>query len=253
MNSMDGVNKELAGQAALVTGAGRGIGKAIALGFAAAGAKVSCLARTDTALQQTVAEIRAAGGEGLAISADVTQLTSVEMAFKRAYQDFGRLDILVINAGGSLERKSVEDSDPQKWADTLTLNLTGAYYCARAAIPYLKENGGKIIALGSGRGHRPKEETSAYACSKAGLWMLTRVLAEELQDYRITVNELIPGPVMTEGFQEALNGVDLKQAFPESEWIKKAEDVVPLALFLATQAPNGPTGQCFSLMRRDAL
>jgi len=245
--------KILEGKVALVTGAGRGIGRAIAIGFAQAGAAVCCLARSEGEIQETVAAIRANGGDGLATRADVTDLAAVERAFEQAHQALGALDILVLNAGGSIERGTVEHSDPEKWAATLALNLTGAYYCARAAIPYMKARGGAILTLGSGRGHRPHPETSAYSCSKAGLWMLTRILAQELAAYRITVNELIPGPVLTEGFREAMAGADPRQAFPDSESFKEPEDVLPLALFLAAQPPTGPTGQCFSLMRRDAL
>jgi len=245
--------KILEGKVALVTGAGRGIGRAVAIGFAEAGAAVCCLSRSEAEIQETVASIQACGGEGLAVLADVTDLEAVERAFEHAHRALGALDILVLNAGGSLERSTVEHSDPEKWAATLTLNLTGAYYCARAAIPYMKARGGAILTLGSGRGHRPHPETSAYSCSKAGLWMLARILAQELAEYRITVNELIPGPVLTDGFKESMAGVDPHRAFPDGEWFKEPHDVLPLALFLASQPPTGPTGQCFSLMRRDAL
>ena len=104
--------------------------------------------------------------------------------------------------------------------------------------------------MGSGLGHRGMAGTSAYACSKAGLWMLTRVLAQELWPYQISVNELIPGPVVTSMAGE--QAAQRQGAFAmEGEWVKTPEEVVPLALFLATQPPIGPTAQSFSLMRRD--
>ncbi len=128
------------------------------------------------------------------------------------------------------------------------MNLLGAYYCAQAAIPALKQRGaGKIITVGSGIGHRGVVGSSDYACSKAGLWMLTRVLAQELAASHISVNELIPGPVDTRGQHTQRQG----PFAIESEWIKTPEEVVPLALFLATQPAIGPTAQSFSLMRRD--
>ena len=134
---------------------------------------------------------------------DVTELESVRGMFESTVERFGSLDILVNNAGGNYDLSRVEDGDPADWLATLNLNLVGAYYCAKIAIPYLKRKGtGKIIMVGSGMGHRGNAGSSTYACSKAGLWMLTRVLAQELWQYRISVNELIPGPVMTERARE---------------------------------------------------
>lgn len=247
------VSPDLQGKTAVVTGAGRGIGKAIAAGLGRLGAKVVCMARTRAQIEAVADEIRHAGGQALALPTDVSDYDSVAGAFAQAHEAFGAIHILVINAGGPLERAPIESSDPQLWAGTLQLNLTGAYYCLKAAIPFMKKQGGNIIILGSGRGHRPKASTSAYSTAKAGLWMLTRIAAEELNPYRINVNELIPGPVDTEGFREALDGVDLSSTFPASEWIKQPEDVLPMLFFLAASPYPGPTGQCFSLMRRDSL
>jgi len=172
--------------------------------------------------------------------------------FESTVDAFGGLDVLVVNAGGNYAHASVEDSDPADWLATLELNLVGAYYCARTAIPYLRRRGaGKIIMIGSGIGHRGHPSTSDYACAKAGLWMLTRVLAQELWQYNISVNELIPGPVMTERVKETYARREGSVFGIESEWIKDPEDVTPLALFLASQPDKGPTAQSFSLMRRD--
>ncbi len=144
----------------------------------------------------------------------------------------------------------MEDSDPSAWRQVLEVNLIGAYSCVQAAIPHLKTRGaGKIITVGSGMGHRGLAGSSAYSCSKAGLWMLTRVLAMELWEDRISVNELIPGPVSTEMNPARPDG---SSSLGASEWAKAPDDVVPLALFLATQPDVGPTAQSFSLMRRDA-
>src|SRR5262249_56454486 len=112
---------------------------------------------------------------------------------------------------------------------------------------HLRRRGcGKIITIGSGIGHRGGPERSSYACSKAGLWMLTRVLAQELAAFNISVNELVPGPVDT-----SMNPSGARTStLGASEWLKRPEDVVPLALFLAEQPDVGPTAQSFSLMRR---
>ena len=161
---------------------------------------------------------------------------------------FGGLDIIVVNAGGNIGRGRVDAGNSDDWRATLELNLFGAYYYIKAAIPHLKaRDAGKIITIGSGLGHNGLPGGSAYACAKAALWMLTRVVAQELAKYNISVNELIPGPVetgvLTDGFRKNVVEKHL-------EWLKDPEDVVDLALFLATQPVVGPSAQSFSLMRR---
>ncbi|MCX8131308.1 MAG: SDR family oxidoreductase [Clostridia bacterium] len=241
----------LKGKVAVITGAGRGIGKAIAIAYANAGADVVCAARTEAEIEQTVNEISAKGGKAIAIKTDVTCIESVNSMFEKAVQNFGGIDILVINAGANYDRETVENSKFENWKRTLDVNLYRAYYCAHAAIPYLKQRGaGKIITVGSGLGHRGYAGGAAYSCSKAGLWMLTRILAQELLQYKISVNELIPGPVQTSIDDNAKTSSNKVQAM-ESEWQKQPEDVIPLALFLAGQPDIGPTAQSFSLMRRD--
>jgi 3-oxoacyl-[acyl-carrier protein] reductase len=237
----------LKGQVAIVTGGGRNIGRAIAEAYACAGASVVCAARTDSEIEETAEKICAAGGRAIAVRTDVADLDSVVSMTDRAVEAFGGLDILVINAGVHLDRNTVEESDPELWRETVEVNLFGAYHCARAAIPHLKRRGGgKIITLGSGIGHNGSSTRSCYGCSKAGLWMLTRVLAQELWADNISVNELVPGPVSS-----SMNTGESEVSKIDSEWFKQPEDVTDLALFLAAQPLVGPTAQSFSLMRRD--
>ena len=249
MPSVDGV---LFGKVAVVTGAGRGIGRAIAVGYAAAGAAVCCVARTESDIARTVAGIRRDGGTATSVQADVTDYDSIAHAFGTGISEFDGVDIVVINAGGNLDHgRDVERGSPKQWTDTVQLNLIGSYHTARAAIPHLKERGaGKIIAIGSGLGRHGRPGESAYASAKAGLSMLIRVLALELWQHNISVNELIPGPVLTERVSQ--HAREPGSVFQEdNEWVRTPEDVVPLALFLATQPDKGPTGQTYSLLRRD--
>ena len=244
--------RSLEGKVAVVTGAGKGIGRAIAIGFASEGASVCCAARTASDLKEVAGEIRSGGGKAIVVQTDVTSFDDVERMNREAAEAFGGIDIVVVNAGVNLERSRVEDGDPDLWAATIDLNLKGAYYTAKSAIPYLKERGGgKIITIGSGIGHNGRVSSSAYACAKAGAWMLTRVLAQELWEHNISVNELVPGPVATPGATAAWQQEENSVNTIDSEWVKQSEDVLPLALFLATQPDKGPTSQSFSLMRRD--
>jgi 3-oxoacyl-[acyl-carrier protein] reductase len=245
-------NGRLHGKVAVVTGAGRGIGRAIAIAYANEGAAVCGAARSLAQIQDTATTITDAGGQGIAVQTDVTEWPAVEHLFQATIDAFGGIDIVVINAGAQYDRRHVEDSHLPDWLATLEVNLIGAYYCAKAAIPYLKARGaGKIITVGSGIGHRGPPGSSAYACSKAGLWMLTRVLAQELWPFKISVNELVPGPVVTEATRDSQQERQGTVFAIDSEWIKGPEEVTPLALFLATQPDTGPTAQSYSLMRRD--
>lgn len=242
----------LEGKVAIVTGAGRGIGRAIATAYGQEGAAVCCAARTDDEIEDTARQIQTGPGRALAVETDVTDWESVSRMVQATVDEFGGLDIMVVNAGTGLDRnRSVEDSDIADWRATVDVNLIGAYYCVKAAIPHLRLRGaGKIITMGSGNGHRGRALGSAYGTTKAALWMLTRILAQELWEYNISVNELIPGPVRTEMTKQAQTRPN--SVFNvDSEWVKEPEDVVPLALFMATQPDKGPTGQTHSLLRRE--
>ena len=256
-NGIDPMSR-LAGKVALVTGAGRGIGKAIALACAREGAFVVCTARTAGEVKGVADTIVARGGEGRAVVADVTRAAEVRRLFERGLEGRERLDVLVANAGrgAGADKATVAESDPAVWTDLLHTNLLGAYLCAREAVPYLaRSEAAKIIMMGSGSRLRTPPRLSAYSAAKAGLWALTTTLARELKPHAIAVNEIIPGPVLKEHMltpeklreiEEAGGGVEL----PNGEWHKRPSDLDELALFLAAQPRLGPTGQSFSLLRQ---
>ena len=234
----------LAGKVALVTGAGRGIGRAIAEGLAGAGASVVCTARSLEEIAETAAHIEGAGGRAAAVRADVTDAASLEAAFAQAAQRFGGVDIVFANAGMS-PRGTVAEGDPAAWRQTIETNVIGVFQTARAAVPWLRQRGGgKIIVIGSGAKLTAGIGRSAYGASQAAAWMLVQTLGLELRDEGISVNELVPGPVST-----GMTNFGTRE-MPAGEWVKQPRDVVPLALFLASHPEPGPTSQSFSLMRR---
>lgn len=246
---------ELEGQVAIVTGASRGIGRAVAEAYAADGAHVYCAARSTGDLDEVVSGITAHGGSATPIELDVTDDRSVAAAFERIAGAGGGLDIAFLNAGVSPPPARVADSTIDDWRSTFDVNLFGVVACATHAIPALREgDGGKIIVVGSGTGHQANKGLGAYASSKAAVASLVRTLALELRRDHIAVNELVPGPVAT-----AMTGLPTAEddeasqpivARGTDEWLKQPEDVTDLALFLARQPNDGPSGQIFSLMGR---
>ena len=238
----------LTGKVAVVTGSGRGIGRAIALAYAGEGADLCLAARTSSQIESVAKEVRALSRRAVAVQADVTDRHQVDELATKVADAFGRVDILVNNAGGGIEHNPVLDSDPELWIRDIEVNLVSAYLVSRAILPLMVEaGGGRVINVGSGLGHQPGR--GAYTVAKAGLWMLTRSLAEEVWEYGIEVNELIPGPVETALTRDRMK-VGAPPPFAPSERVKSPEDVAPLAVWLASRPPGGPTAQSFSLARR---
>ena len=247
--SGDNPQTPLSGKVVLVTGGGRGIGRAIALAAARAGADVCVTARSKDQIDGVAAEIRNLGQTAVAEVCDVSDLQSVTSMIESSLEQLGRLDILVNNAGGGLERTPVGEDDPVAWKEVIETNLLGTYYCSRQALPHLKQSRGKIINVGSGMGHQPRATNSSYNVAKAGVWMLTRCLAMQLWEEGIAVNELIPGPVETD-LTRSIFQSDRPHPQLGSEWVKQPDDVVPVAMLMMTQPELGATGQSFSIARR---
>jgi 3-oxoacyl-[acyl-carrier protein] reductase len=245
MNDLS-VSKSLSGKVAVITGAGRGIGRAIACAYGRAGAAVVCSARSESELRETADLIAKSGGTVSVFVADVSDHAQMIALFDHASAKHGGVDIVVANAGMAGDLRPLSESDPTEWRHTVEVNVIGTYNTMHAAVAHLRRRGsGKIIVMGSGVRHRAGRGFSAYASAKAALWAMVQVLAVELQDASISVSELIPGPVRT-----AMTRFVGDKPFAEGEWMKEPEEVVPLAMFLATQPDYGPTAQSYSLMRR---
>lgn len=231
----------LEGKTAFITGAGRGIGRGIALAFAEQGCAVAAVARTSVELDETVRAIRARGRKAIAASCDVTDRAAVERAVQDALDALGRIDILVNNAGYACFKPFTELT-PEEWQRTLDVNLTGAFHCIQAALPsMIARHSGRIINISSVAGLKPLVEQSAYCASKYALNGLTYVLAMELRTYGIRVHAICPGGVDTRLSQEAMPDRD------KTNWLQP-EDIAHAALYLATLSPRAATDEI--LVRR---
>lgn len=240
----------LKNRVAIVTGAGRGIGRAGALALARSGAHIVLAARSGGEIDAVAAEVAALGVRALPVITDVTVFEECQHLAKAAAEEFGRIDVLVNNAGGGDTSSRLVDSDPRLWADTVTLNLVSVFNVSRAVLPHMIEAGfGRVVNIGSGTGYSAVSGTSAYGAAKAGVAHLTRVLAQEVWRHGIDVNELVPGPVATRLTEADFTPGQTPRLSP-SERVKEPEEVAELLLWLLERPTGGPTGQLFSLARR---
>ena len=229
---------------AIVTGASRGIGRSIALEMAARGAKVVVSARGADGVKQITAEIRARGGEGFGVAADVALAADVENLAAAAVERFGRIDILVNNAGVTRDGLLLRMKDAD-WDAVLDTNLKGAFLCVRAAAKIMsKQRYGRIINISSVVGEMGNPGQANYCASKAGLVGLTKSVARELARRNVTVNAVAPGFVTTE-MTEALSEkarAELAAQIPLGRF-GSPEDIAHTVVFLASDAAGYITGQ----------
>ena len=253
------LQRSLDGQVAVVTGAGRGVGRAIARLFAAEGADLAICARTASQLDPVAEELRAGGARVVSRIVDITEWDQVEAFAAEVAAEFGSVDILINNAAAGADTDPISDSDPLAWAKTVTTNVIGPYFVSRAFIDQLAK-GARVVNFGSGNGHKAVAGRSAYGVGKAGLSMLTKCMAVELWERGIEVNEFIPGPTATVMLPWATHLDDEEEIArqfgglpsPEnpSERAKAPAEAAEHVLWLATRPAGGPTGQLYSLMRR---
>ncbi|HXJ79812.1 MAG TPA: glucose 1-dehydrogenase [Candidatus Methylomirabilis sp.] len=236
----------LKGRVALVTGASRGIGRAIALALGAAGADVACCARSRDQVEETAGEIRRLGPRARGFRLDVTQAVEIDRAVGDIEAGLGPIDILVNDAGITLEKKTVEVTD-EEWERVLSTNLTSMFRLARRVAPgMIARGGGKIINIGSMYGALGVPRYAAYCASKAAVEALTRSLGAEWARHRIQVNCLAPGYMNTDIPREAMADEKRRTLFLSkvpARRIGEPEEVGPLAVYLASPASDFMTGQ----------
>jgi NAD(P)-dependent dehydrogenase (short-subunit alcohol dehydrogenase family) len=241
--------RPLAGKVAWVTGASRGLGRAVAVGLATAGARLAVTARDEQRLTSLQEQIVGAGGEALVVPASVADVDEVTAAAERIEATWGRVDVLVNNAGISPSMTRSEEVAADEWCEVLDVNLSGAFYCCQAAARAM-EAGGSIVNVSSVHGSVGMPRLAAYSATKGGIEALTRTLALEWADRGIRVNALAPGYIETD-MTAGLRANDrwrqrLLDATPLGRFATEA-DLVPAVVYLASDASSYMTGTTMTL------
>ncbi len=247
------MDKDLGGQIALVTGATSGIGRATALRFAEAGARLALVGRDVEELQKVAAQIREQGAEALEIHADVTREADARRAVEEAFEKFAALDVLV-NAAGILNNGTIESTSLEDWDAMLNVNLRAVFHLMQLALPHLERARGNIVNVSSVTGLRAFPGVLAYCVSKAGVDQLTRCAALELAPKGVRVNAVNPGVVVTEVHKRGGMSEDKYAAFLEHSKqthplgrVGEASEVAELILFLASKRAAWITGATYSI------
>lgn len=244
---MKSVEFSLAGRVALVTGASRGIGEAIARCFAEYGATVILVSRKLESLEKVAADIAADGGRAMPVACHAGHPEEITMLMNRVRGDFGRLDILVNNAATNPYFGAMEGAGESQWDKTFDVNLKGPFFMIQQAVPLMDQEGGSIVNVSSVNGVRPAVFQGMYSITKAGLIMMTKAWARELAEKRIRVNALLPGLTDTRFSaaimaDEQINAMALSQ-IPLARAAQPRE-MAGAALYLASDAASFTTGAC---------
>lgn len=239
------MSKKLAGRVAVVTGASKGLGKAMAVALAAEGARVALIARDSEQLLALAAEIGTAGGTAEAFPADVTSEEQVGRTCRDIVVRFGEVNILINNAGINV-RKSIDDSTLEDWHNVMNTNVTSAFLMSRTLLPHMRGRGyGRIINMTSIMSHVSMPNRVAYSASKAALLGMTKALALEVVSEGITVNGISPGPFLTEMTRpllaDATVSAQMVGNIPLGRW-GKPEEVGQLAVYLCSEEAGFITG-----------
>jgi 7-alpha-hydroxysteroid dehydrogenase len=236
------------GKVAIVTGAGRGIGRGCAVAFAEQGAHVVCAARTPEQIEETVALARKAGSKAIAVRCDVNERAQLEALAEAAKKEYGRIDVLVNNAGGHPPKPALRTSE-KAFEEAFHFNVTTAFLMTRFAVPAMLEaGGGAIVNISSAAGRFAQPNFAAYGTAKAALSALTRNLAAEFAP-KVRVNAIAVGAVLTAALAPFLNE-DLKgrmEALTPMRRLGEVEDISLVALYLASPASSWVTGKIFEI------
>ncbi len=234
---------------AIVTGAGRGIGRGIALGFAEAGAHLVCAARTLEQIEDTAEQVRGFGSRALAIPCDVTERAQLENVVAQTMKEFGRIDILVNNAGGSPPRPALRTSE-RMFDEAFRFNVSSAFLLSRFCIPHmLEQEGGAILNISSGLSWLVEKGFVAYGTAKAALSHMTRLLAHEFAP-RVRVNALAVGAVATDALAPFLENEEMREKLASTTpmgRIGTVEDIAAAALYLCSPAASWVTGKVYEV------
>lgn len=227
---------------AIVTGASRGIGRAIAIGFAESGADVVVSARTESDLETLVKEIETVGRRGLAIPTDVRDRAQIEAMFEATEKEFGRLDILVNNAGGSNFMAPIVSLRPEGWTKIISLNLDSVFHCTQlGAQMMLKTGGGSIIQIASVAGIEGAQGLSMYSAAKGGVRLMSQAVGKELASSGVRVNSIAPGwidtPLNDWMTKDEATLREAEKMIPMGR-IGEAEEIVGAAIYLASDAAS---------------
>jgi NAD(P)-dependent dehydrogenase (short-subunit alcohol dehydrogenase family) len=239
------MDKKLTGKTGLITGASKGLGKAMAVALGAAGVKLALVSRDRTKLEAVAAEVRHAGGDAHVFVADVTREDQVAALEKEVIGAFGRLDILINNAGINI-RKPITEFTLAEWSSVMDTNVTSVFLLCRALIPHMKGAGyGRILNMTSIMAHVSIAGRTAYSSSKTALLGITRALALELANDGITVNGISPGPFGTEMNTALMENPELNRQFlaniPLNRW-GRVEEIGQLAVYLCSEDAGFITG-----------
>ena len=241
----------LAAKVAIVTGASRGLGEAIARGFAAAGARLVLAARTGPAIEALSQEIQSNGGDAIAVPADLTRPDDCERVVQTAVDDLGGLDILVNNAGMPLKSGPSTDVTPDEWYGVLDANLSSTFFCCQAAgRRMISAGGGKIVNMSSMFGLVGYPGRSAYAAAKGAINQLTRVLALEWAEHGICVNAIAPTHIETDANRARIRDPDFRDEMLPQIPVGRygiPEEVVGATIFLCSKAADLITGQVLAI------
>ncbi len=236
----------LDGKSVVITGGGTGLGRAMVRALARAGADLAIAGRRPGPIEEAVDEVKSLGRDAVAVPTDVTDSDQVNELISSSIQRFGKIDVLINNAGAVQDnvRKPIWDITDEEWHRIMDVNLTGAFYCSRAVSkPMVEQGHGKIVNVASGFGLRGGRDIYMYCCSKGGMIQLTRTLSFNLARHGVTANSIVPGYVPTGNSGATSGSLPRSGDFLPIGKLGKPEDFGPMAVFLSSSASDYMTGE----------